>query len=77
MTDVYEYSEFKRENFIYDFATLLPEERIQKKKNFEELQTKKEVEKAAAAKKTAEAKAAADAIKPVEHNQDDDEENKQ
>jgi len=51
MTDVYEFSEFQRESLLYDFVTLLPEERIQKKKNFEELQAKKEAEKIAAAKK--------------------------
>ena len=59
MTDVYEFSEFKRESLVYDFVTLLPEEREQKKKNFEELQAKKEAEKIAAAKKVAEEKAAA------------------
>jgi len=59
MTDVYEFSEFSRENLLYDFATLLPEERIQKRKNFEEMQAKKEAAKAEAAKKAAEAKAAA------------------
>jgi hypothetical protein len=53
MTDVYEFSEFQRESLLYDFVTLLPEERIQKKKNYEELQIKKEAEKDAAAKKAA------------------------
>ena len=69
MTDVYEFSEFQRENLLYDFVTLLPEERIQKKKNYEELQIKKEAEKAAAAKKAAEEKAAAQ-TKPVEPKPD-------
>ena len=76
MTDVYEFSEFQRESLLYDFVTLLPEERIQKKKNFEEMQAKKEAEKAAAAKKAAEEKAAAQAIKPEEPKQDNKEENK-
>jgi len=76
MTDVYEFSEFTRENLIFDFATLLPEERIQKKKNFEEMQAKKEAEKAETAKKAAEAKAAAEANKPAEPDQDKKEENK-
>jgi NADH-quinone oxidoreductase subunit I len=58
MTDVYEFSEFKREDLVYDFVTLLPEDRIQKKKNLEEFQVKKEAEKVAAAKKAAEEKAA-------------------
>ena len=70
MTDVYEFSEFQRENLVYDFVTLLPEERIQKKKNYEELQAKKEAEKIAAAKKAAEEKAAAQANKPPEPKQD-------
>ena len=69
MTDVYEFSEFQRENLVFDFVTLLPEERIQKKKNFEELQAKKEAEKIAAAKKLAEEKAAAQA-KPIEPKPD-------
>jgi NADH-quinone oxidoreductase subunit I len=76
MTDVYEFSEFKRENLLYDFVTLLPDERIQKKKNFEEMQAKKEAEKVEAAKKAAEAKAAAEAKKPAEPDQDNKEENK-
>ncbi|HSW54617.1 MAG TPA: 4Fe-4S dicluster domain-containing protein [Ignavibacteriaceae bacterium] len=74
MTDVYEFSEFQRENLVFDFVTLLPEERIQKKKNFEELQVKKEAEKIAAVKKTAEEKAAALANKPPEPKQDGKEE---
>ncbi len=53
MTDVYEFSEFERSNFIYDFVTLTQEEIADKKKNFEEMQAKKEAEKAAAAKKAA------------------------
>ena len=58
MTDVYEFSEFKRDNLIYDYVTLSPEEREQKKINFEEFQKQKEIEKAEAAKKAVEAKAA-------------------
>jgi NADH-quinone oxidoreductase subunit I len=77
MTDVYEFSEFQRENLVYDFVTLLPEEREQKKKNFAEMQAKKEAEKAAAAKKAAEEKAAAQANKPEEPKQDNKEDNKQ
>jgi NADH-quinone oxidoreductase subunit I len=76
MTDVYEFSEFQRENLVYDFVTLLPEERIQKKKNFEEMQAKKEAEKIAAARKAAEEKAA-QANKPAEPKSDNKEENKQ
>ena len=58
MTDVYEFSEFERSNLIYDFVTLSQVEITEKKKNFEEMQAKKEAEKAAAAKKAAEEKAA-------------------
>ncbi len=78
MTDVYEFSEFQRENLVFDFVTLLPEERIQKKKNFEELQAKKEAEKIAAAKKAAEEKAAAQtkSVEPKPDNPDNKEETK-
>lgn len=76
MTDTYEFSEFQRENLVYDFVTLTPEERIQKKKNFEEMQAKKEAEKVAAAKKAAEEKAAAQANKPAEPKSENKEESK-
>jgi NADH-quinone oxidoreductase subunit I len=59
MTDIYEFSEFERGSLVYDFVTLAPEEREEKRKNYEELQAKKKAEKEAAAKKAAEAKAAA------------------
>lgn len=77
MTDVYEFSEFQRENLVYDFVTLLPEERVQKKKNYEELQAKKEAEKLAAAKKAAEEKAAAQKEKPDTKPIDPSSENKE
>jgi NADH-quinone oxidoreductase subunit I len=54
MTDVYEFSEFERENLVYDFVTLTPEEIQEKKKKYEEYTVMKEAEKAAAAKKKAE-----------------------
>ena len=76
MTDVYEFAEFQRENLVYDFVTLLPDEKEQKKKNYEEFQAKKEAEKAVAAKKAAEEKSAAQANKPTEPKQDGKEENK-
>jgi NADH-quinone oxidoreductase subunit I len=76
MTDTYEFSEFERGNLVYDFVTLTQEEREQKKKNFAELQAKKEAEKIAAAKKAAEEKAASQ-TKLVEPKQDNKEENKQ
>ena len=46
MTDVYEFSEFNRNDLIYDFVTLTPEEREQKKLNYQKF----EAEKAAAKK---------------------------
>jgi NADH-quinone oxidoreductase subunit I len=54
MTDVYEFSEFERENLVYDFKTLTQAEIEEKKKNYEEFMIKKEAEKEAAAKKKAE-----------------------
>lgn len=61
MTDVYEFSEYERENFIYNFSTLTKPEIEEKEKNFAEFQAKKEAEKAAAAKAKAEAAANAKA----------------
>ena len=58
MTDVYEFSEFERDKLVYDFVTLTPDEKEEKKKNYAELMIKKEAEKAAAAKKKAEEEAA-------------------
>lgn len=49
MTDIYEFSEFNRDNLIYDFVTLSDEERAEKKMNFEKFQAEKEAEKAKAA----------------------------
>lgn len=56
MTDVYEFSEFERENLVYNFATLTTEEAEEKKKNYEEYKAKKDAEKEAA-KKAKQAKA--------------------
>src|SRR3989339_1908824 len=47
MTDVYEFSEFQRKNLIYDFVTLTPEEREQKKLNYQKFEVEKAAEKAA------------------------------
>ena len=47
MTDVYEFSEFQRNNLIYDFVTLTPEEREQKKLNYQKFEAEKAAEKAA------------------------------
>ena len=58
MTDVYEFSEYERDNFIYDFVTLTPEEREQKKINYQKFEEEKAAKKAAAAEEAAKAKAA-------------------
>jgi NADH-quinone oxidoreductase subunit I len=62
MTDVYEFAEFERSNFLYKFATLTDEEAAQKKVNYEKMQAEKEASRqvgtAAAAKPKPEAPAA-------------------
>ena len=50
MTDVYEFSEFQRNDLVYDFVTLTPEEREQKKLNYQKFEVEKAAEKAAAKK---------------------------
>ncbi|MBU2445551.1 MAG: NADH:ubiquinone oxidoreductase subunit I, partial [Bacteroidetes bacterium] len=49
-TDVYEFSEYKREDFIYNFVTLTPDESVQKKLNYQKFEEEKAAKKAAAAK---------------------------
>ena len=44
MTDVYEFAEFERSNFLYKFATLTDEEAAQKKLNYEKMQAEKEAQ---------------------------------
>jgi NADH-quinone oxidoreductase subunit I len=58
MTDVYEFSEFNREDMIYNFITLTPEEVKQKKENFAKMEAEKAAKKLEAAKAAAEKKAA-------------------
>jgi NADH-quinone oxidoreductase subunit I len=58
MTNVYEYSEYERENLIYKFATLTPEEAVEKKINLEKFNAEKEAQKAAAVKTKEEQKPA-------------------
>jgi NADH-quinone oxidoreductase subunit I len=53
MTDVFEFSEYERSNFLYKFSTLTDEESAQKKINLEKFQAEKEAQKAAAAAKPA------------------------
>jgi formate hydrogenlyase subunit 6/NADH:ubiquinone oxidoreductase subunit I len=57
MTDVYEFSEFERNNLIFNFVTLTPEEIKQKKENFAKMEAEKAAKKAEAAKLAAEKKA--------------------
>jgi NADH-quinone oxidoreductase subunit I len=56
MTDVFEYSEFKRENLVYEFTDMTPEMAEEKQKKLiayqeEQARKKEEAEKAAAAAK--------------------------
>lgn len=48
MTDVYEFSEYDRNNLIYSFVTLTPEEIQEKKNNWEKFQAEKAAQKTAA-----------------------------
>ena len=57
MTDVYEFSEFDRDDLNYNFASLTDTEVKEKKENFEKFQAEKEAQKIAAAKAKAEAAA--------------------
>jgi NADH-quinone oxidoreductase chain I len=66
MTDVYEFSEFKRNDLIYNFSTMQSAEIEEKKANFEKFQAEKEAKKAEAAKAKAEATAKAKAEKEKE-----------
>ncbi|MEO8399965.1 MAG: 4Fe-4S dicluster domain-containing protein [Ignavibacteriaceae bacterium] len=49
MTDVYEFSEFERKDFIYDFVTLTPDEIEEKKNNFAKMEAEKAAKKLAVA----------------------------
>ena len=51
MTNVYEYAEYERENFLYEFSTLTGGEVLEVKANFEKFTAEKEAQKAAAAAK--------------------------
>lgn len=55
MTDVYEFSEFERNNLIFNFVTLTPEEIKLKKENFAKMEAEKARLKAEQAAKKAEA----------------------
>jgi NADH-quinone oxidoreductase subunit I len=80
MTDVYEFSEFERDNLNYKFATLTESEVEEKKANFEKMQVEKEAKKAEAAKAKAEAlakKKAEEEAKAKEEPKKDDSDNKE
>ncbi|NUN08611.1 MAG: NADH-quinone oxidoreductase subunit I [Ignavibacteriaceae bacterium] len=47
MTDVYEFSEFERENLVYSYITLTKDEVLEKKANFEKFEAEKAAQKAA------------------------------
>jgi NADH-quinone oxidoreductase subunit I len=51
MTNVYEFSEYERDNLVYHFATLTPEEAEIKKQNYAKLEAEKAAQKAAGAVK--------------------------
>lgn len=72
MTKVYEFSEFERNNLVYNFATLTNEEILDKQKKFEEFTAQKEAEKLAAAKAKAE-KAKQEAAKKNSEKEDNSE----
>jgi NADH-quinone oxidoreductase subunit I len=60
MTDIYEYSEIERGNLLYDFVTLTPGEREEKKNNYAKFEAEKAAQKLAAA-----AAPKAEAVKPA------------
>ncbi len=63
MTEVYEFSEYNREDLVYNFATLNLDEIKEKEEKYEKFQAEKEAQKLAAAKAKAEAAAKAKAEK--------------
>ena len=65
MTDVYEFSEYERNDLIFNFVTLTPEEITQKKENFAKLESEKARLKAEQAAQKAETAAKVSAEKNV------------
>ena len=59
MTDVFEFSEYKRENLLYEFTDMSPEQIVDKKAKLVVFEKEQEEKKAAAAKAKAEAAAKA------------------
>ncbi len=77
MTDVYEYSEYKRDNLVYQFATLTPEQVVEKETKYEKFKAEKEAAKIAAAKAKAEAAAKAAAAKKAAEEKKDNKDSKE
>ena len=78
MTDVYEFSEFNRDDLLYKFANLTDAEVEEKQVNFEKFQAEKEAQKLEAAKVKAEADAKKAAeIKEEPKPENDDEKTKE
>ncbi len=75
MTKVYEFSEFDRNDLIYNFATLNSDEIAEKQQKFDVFMVEKEAAKLAAAKAKAE-KAKADAEAKAEKKENDKPESK-
>ncbi|MCF6270322.1 MAG: NADH-quinone oxidoreductase subunit I [Melioribacteraceae bacterium] len=75
MTDVYEYSEWDRDNLIYAYSNLTVEDIKEKQLNFDKFQAEKEAKKIAMAKAKAEAaakKKAEEETKSEEKSSDDE-----
>jgi NADH-quinone oxidoreductase subunit I len=80
MTDVYEYSEFAREDLVYKYANLTTEEIDIKRINYDNFLVEKEAQKLAAAKAKAEAaakKAEEEKTKSENKPSDDEKEEKE
>jgi NADH-quinone oxidoreductase subunit I len=65
MTDVYEFSEFDRQNLIYNFSVMTPQEIEQAKEKLKKAEEEAAAKKAAAAAAAAAAKAAATQVPPA------------
>ena len=68
MTDVYEFSEFSRNDLIYDFVTLTPLEREEKKLNYQKFEAEKAAKKPVTPTASAEVKPKVDTPLPSSDN---------
>jgi NADH-quinone oxidoreductase subunit I len=68
MTDVYEFSEFDRQNLIYNFSVMTPQEIEQAREKLKKAEEEAAAKKAAAAAAAAAAKAAAAQVPPAAPN---------